>query len=123
MSQSVKIDFVALTSLRPADGVGGSGEANRENQDGPNARAFRRPGFRLRQATRNLIGAEGEALIKRAAGAAKFKGKGSTALDIIAPAGFVADRLLVIGTGPADEEAAKSGKGKDHERAPSPTII
>src|SRR5262249_21147200 len=46
--------------------------------------------------------------IKRAASAAKFKGKSRTTLEILAPAGLKADCLLVIGTGEA-------GKLKDDD--------
>ena len=52
-----------------------------------------------------MIGAAGEALVRKAAAAAKFKGKPSTALDILAPAGLSANRLLVVGT------SAPSGYG------------
>jgi leucyl aminopeptidase len=41
------------------------------------------------------------ATVKRAATAAGFKGKSGAALDILAPQGLKADRLLVIGTGKA----------------------
>ncbi|NDW07419.1 leucyl aminopeptidase [Jiella pacifica] len=45
--------------------------------------------------------------VAKAAGIAKFKGKGLATLDLIAPAGVEADRLLVVGThskDPASEE-------------------
>ncbi len=118
MSQSVKIDFVALTSLGPQTASAAAAKRTAKTKTAQTLVLFAGQDLAFGAATRNLIGAEGEALIKRAAGAAKFKGKGSTSLDIIAPAGFVADRLLVIGTGPAAEEAAKSGKGRDHETKP-----
>ncbi|CAN5286033.1 leucyl aminopeptidase [soil metagenome] len=40
-----------------------------------------------------------DAVVKRAAAANKFKGKSASTLDILAPEGLKADRLLVIGTG------------------------
>jgi leucyl aminopeptidase len=40
-----------------------------------------------------------EAVVKRAAASNKFKGKSASTLDILAPEGLKADRLLVIGTG------------------------
>ncbi len=119
MSQSIKIDFVALTSLAPQTASAVS-KRTAKTKTAQTLVLFVGQDLAFGTATRNLVGAEGEALIKRAAGAAKFKGKGSTALDIIAPSGFAADRLIVIGTGPVSEEAAKSGKGRerDHETKP-----
>src|SRR5207253_1137587 len=46
--------------------------------------------------------------IKRAAAAAKFKGRSRSTLEILAPAGLKADCLLVVGTGAA-------GKLKDDD--------
>ena len=48
--------------------------------------------------------APAEAQIARAAAAAKFKGKSGSALDILAPAGLEAGRLLILGVGAAGEE-------------------
>ncbi len=42
-------------------------------------------------------------LVARAAATAQFKGKGFTHLDILAPAGVAASRLVVFGLGKADE--------------------
>src|SRR3954471_17594243 len=52
-------------------------------------------------ATKALGGAA--ATVKRAAAAARFKGKNGATLDILAPDGLKADRLLVVGTGKAAE--------------------
>ncbi|MDB5616425.1 leucyl aminopeptidase [Tardiphaga sp.] len=41
------------------------------------------------------------AVVKRAAAASKFKGKGASTLDILAPEGLKAGRLIVVGTGKA----------------------
>jgi leucyl aminopeptidase len=119
MSQSVKLDFVALTSLAPQIAPSASKRSGKAKM-AQTLVLFAGQDLAFGEATQNLVGAEGEALIKRAAGAAKFKGKGSTALDIIAPAGFAADRLIVIGTGPAAEEAAKSGKSKERDQETKP---
>ncbi len=51
-------------------------------------------------ATRKLLGGA-ERAIKRAAAAASFKGKANATLDLLAPEGLKADRLIVIGTGKA----------------------
>jgi leucyl aminopeptidase len=42
------------------------------------------------------------AVVKRAAASSNFKGKSATTLDILAPEGLKAGRLIVIGTGKAD---------------------
>ncbi|WGD48986.1 leucyl aminopeptidase [Bradyrhizobium sp. CB1650] len=51
-------------------------------------------------ATAKALGAANE-LVKRAAAAAAFKGKSGAALDILAPEGLRATRLIVIGAGKA----------------------
>lgn len=56
-------------------------------------------------ATAKALGGAAE-LVKRAAAAASFKGKTGTALDILAPEGLKAARLIVIGTG---KESALKG--------------
>jgi leucyl aminopeptidase len=110
MSESVKIDFVALTSLAaPASKRSGKGKAAASQT----LVVFAGQDLALGKATRSALGVEGEALLKKAAGAGKFKGKGSTALDVIAPSGLSTDRLLVIGTG--GEEATKR-KGKEEPK-------
>ncbi len=109
MAQSVKIDFVALTSLgAPVAKRTGKGKTAPQTLV-----VFAGQDLALGAATRKVLGAEGEALVKKAAAAGKFKGKASTALDIIAPSGLAADRLLVVGTG--GEEAAK-GKAKEEPK-------
>lgn len=63
-------------------------------------------------ATRKVLGSAADT-VKRAAAAAAFKGKHAAALDILAPAGLKADRLVVVGTGKAgalkDEDYIKLG--------------
>jgi len=66
--------------------------------------------FTFSAATLHLIGDQGESLIKKAAAAVKFKGKALTALDLVAPAGLAAERLIVVGTAPM--AAMRSGKAK-----------
>ncbi|MGO9673773.1 MAG: leucyl aminopeptidase [Methylocella sp.] len=117
MSQSVKIEFAALGSL---SGEGPHAEARKATgkTKGPRALViFANAEFEFGAATRSLIGDGGEALIRKAATAAKFKAKPSTALDILAPAGFSADRLLVVGVGPQ----AETGKPESQDgAAPAP---
>jgi leucyl aminopeptidase len=107
MSQSVKIEFAPLASL---SGETPPAEAKKATGKAKGARAlviFTNPEFQYGAATSALIGAGGEDLIRRAAAAAKFKGKPSTALDILAPAGFSADRLLVVGASGSGSEPAR----------------
>ncbi len=54
--------------------------------------------LKLGAATRKVLGGATE-IVKRAAAANRFKGKSGTVLDILAPEGLRADRLIVIGVG------------------------
>jgi leucyl aminopeptidase len=117
MSQSVKIEFVALSSLAAPP------QAEAKKPVGPDKGPqslviFAGPDFKFGEETAKLIGADGEALVRKAASAGKFKGKASTALDIIAPAGFKADRLLVIGApGPQAEPSDQKESGQEAANA------
>ncbi len=122
MYQSMKIEFVALGPLNaltplpsPAKRAGGTVKG------AETLVVFMGQDFAFAPETARLIGPEGEALIRKAAAAARFKGKASTALEILAPAGFAADRLVVIGTGPVAEarttEADKPARGKAAKKA------
>ncbi len=57
-------------------------------------------------ATRKALGAAANT-VKRAATANQFKGKSGAALDIPAPEGIKADRLIVVGTGKPSDIKAK----------------
>jgi len=109
MTETTKIDFVALAALpsqlpdQPLpDEV--SGKTGRERT----LVIFMGKDFAFGAATLRLIGDQGEALIKKAASAVKFKGKTLSALDLVAPAGLATERLFVIGTG-------GDGRGDEHE--------
>ncbi len=56
--------------------------------------------LKLGAASRKLLGA-GESAVKRAAAAAGFKGKNGATLDVLAPEGLKANRLIVVGVGKA----------------------
>src|SRR4051812_18640016 len=56
--------------------------------------------------TRSALGSAAD-LVARAAKADKFTGKSGSALDIVAPAGLKASRLVVIGTGKAGDRKAQ----------------
>jgi leucyl aminopeptidase len=111
MSDPIRIDFVALgplsaqTPFQPA--------AKRGKNKAPLTLVLLAgQDLVFGNATRKLIGTDGEAFLKKAAAAGKFKGKASSVLEIIAPSGFSADRLLLIGMGPVKDEKAKSEKEK-----------
>ena len=123
MSESIKIDFTALAGAANAPlRRGGAGTVV----------VFAAPGPVFGEATRAYLGSDGEALVARAAAAAKFKGKLGAALDIVAPAGLAVDRLIVVGVGsdkpesngdkPADdvsqESKRKDDTGKDEKAKP-----
>ena len=52
--------------------------------------------------TRSALGSAAD-MVARAAKAERFTGRSGTALDIVAPAGLKAARLVVMGTGKAGE--------------------
>jgi leucyl aminopeptidase len=111
MSDPVRIDFVALgplsaqTPFQPA--------AKRGKNKAPLTLVLLAgQDLVFGEATRKLIGTEGEAFLKKAAAAGKFKGKTSSVLEIIAPSGFSADRLLIVGMGPVKEDKPKAEKDK-----------
>jgi leucyl aminopeptidase len=56
--------------------------------------------------TRSLLGSTAD-MVTRAARAERFSGKGGTALDIVAPAGLKAARLIVMGTGKAADRKSQ----------------
>lgn len=88
MSDAIKVGFVPLASA--ARGI---------------LIVFCDDALKVGPATAKALGGAAE-LVKRAAAAASFKGKTGTALDILAPEGLKAARLIVIGTG---KESALKG--------------
>jgi leucyl aminopeptidase len=107
MTETMKIEFVALSAL-PVQTQASPERAGGEAGHARTLVIFMGKDFAFGAATRRLIGARGEALIKKAAAAVKFKGKALTALDLVAPAGLAAERLVVVGTG-------GDGDGEDGE--------
>ena len=63
---------------------------------------FADDGVRLGAKTRSVLGSVAD-LVARAAKNERFTGKSGSALDIVAPEGLKATRLIVIGTGKADD--------------------
>src|SRR4051812_28682996 len=83
MSDAIKVGFVPLSSA--ARGI---------------LVVFCDDGLKLGPATAKALGGAAD-LVKRAASVAGFKGKSGAALDILAPEGVKATRLVVIGAGKA----------------------
>src|SRR5580765_4689200 len=65
--------------------------------------------------TRALLGAAAD-LVARAAKSERFTGKSGSALDIVAPAGLKASRLIVLGAGKAAGKAQEKGQDKDQDK-------
>lgn len=85
--------------------------------------------LKLGAATRKALGTAAET-VKRAAAANQFKGKSGAALDILAPEGLKADRLIVIGAGKPAELKEKDflkfggvAAGKLNSRSAAMTVI
>ena len=64
--------------------------------------------------TRALLGAAAD-LVARAAKSERFTGKSGSALDIVAPAGLKASRLIVLGTGKSPDKAEDKTQGKPQD--------
>ena len=73
-------------------------------------------GLRIGSATRAALG-PAAGLLERVAGIERFKGKLGSTLDIAAPAGLKADRLVIVGLGkPKDMKPydfAQTRRGRD----------
>jgi leucyl aminopeptidase len=117
MAETMKIEFVPLAALP----VQLAASAERAGDEAGRARTlviFMGKDFAFGAATRRLIGDRGEALIKKAAAAVKFKGKNLTALDLVAPAVLAAERLVVVGTG--GDGDGENGEGQLKKQPPPP---
>ncbi len=117
MTETMKIEFVALAAL-PVQTQASPEQAGGEAGHARTLVIFMGKDFAFGAATRRLIGTQGEALIKKAAAAVKFKGKALTALDLVAPAGLAAERLVVIGTG--GDGDGEDGEGQIKTNLPPP---
>ena len=106
MPHAAKVDFVPLASLSVAAPPAKAGGKVKQVST---LIIFAGEDLNLGKATRSLLGEDGVALVKKAAGAAKFKGKAASTLDILAPAGLTAERLLVIGVGRRRERKIRQG--------------
>jgi leucyl aminopeptidase len=116
MAETTKIHFATLSSL-PNQTKAAPKEADGKATATHILVVFTDKDFAFGAATLRIIGKQGAALIKKAAAAVKFKGQEKTALDLVAPAGLAADRLLVVGTAQAADET--EGKRKTKIIAPA----
>ena len=114
MSQPLKIDVFPLSMLGPID------RAAADAVGVQTLVVFMGADAALGSATRALLKPEGLALIERAAAVGKFKGKTLSALDVIAPAGMAADRLLVIGVGAGEKGLIAKNPKSDEEKHAAP---
>jgi leucyl aminopeptidase len=112
MSDPIHIDFVALSGLTSSGSLPGAAVTTDAGakKSSFSLVVFAAKGVALGEATKAFLGEAGESLLERAAVAAKFSGKVGTSLDIVAPAGLSADRLLVVGVGPAKAEDGSETK-------------
>ena len=103
MTLNVKFDAVAF------DAAGARARAAEEAGRPRTLVVFAGKDLALADAAKALLAGASEQIV-RAAAAAKFKGKAGSVLEILAPAGIAASRLLVIGvaTGGDETEAAKA---------------
>lgn len=99
MSDAIRIDFTSFSELE--EGRAGAEATSRTLV------VFANKDLGLGEATRKVLGAAADDLLRRAAAAAKFKGKLGSALDLIAPAGLPAARLLVVGVSEGTKEDDK----------------
>jgi len=118
MSDPIKIEFVALGSLSAQTPFQPSGKKSKAKVPLTMV-LFVGQDLVLGEATKKIVGAEGEAFLKKAAAAGKFKGKKSSILEVFAPAGFAADRLLLIGSGPVTDAKAEKDKPAEPAEAAS----
>ncbi len=116
MRETITIELSQFASL-PVPSPGAPGGAGEEPWSSRALVVFMDKNFAIGKEALRLIGENGLALVKKAAPAVKFKGKALTALDLIAPAGLIWARLLIVGTGGSAEESGT--KEKPQEDQPS----
>jgi leucyl aminopeptidase len=112
MSDAPKLDFAPFSA--PPKGV---------------LIVFCEDGLKLGPATRKALASSGD-LVQRAAAADRFTGKNGSALEIIAPAGIAASRLVVVGVGKAGKLRSRDfvklggvARGKIPNAATDATIV
>lgn len=99
MSFKLAIEFIALKDVRrPA-------KAKKAPAAPHTLVVFAGSDLAMSEATTKLLGETIE-IVRRAAQAASFKGKASSVLELWAPAGIDADRLLVVGCAPKQQGEA-----------------
>ena len=114
MTETLKIDFADLSKINVLSQVGAR-EASGKAEKSRTVVIFAGQDLSFGPTTLQLIGETGEALVKKAASAVKFKGKALSTLDLVLPAGLAVERLLVIGTdreSGGERQEGKNGEGK-----------
>ena len=91
MSQTIEVTFSALADIKTDGGA-------------ETLIVFAGDELALSAATQKALGSAAD-LVKRAAATAKFKGKTSSAMDLLAPTGLPVGRLVVAGAAPAKKPA------------------
>ena len=89
MSQTIEVSFASLADIKTEGGA-------------ETLIIFAGDELALSAATQKALGPAAD-LVKRAAATAKFKGKPSSAMDLLAPAGLGVGRLVVAGAAPANK--------------------
>ncbi len=107
MAETMKIEYAAFGDLARHAPLTGSDTA-----DGTTVVVFATKDLVFGTLTQEFLGDSGVHLVKKAAAAAKFKGKIGSSIDIITPSGLAADRLIVVGVG-GDEETTKGRSSKE----------
>ncbi|MDB5570357.1 MAG: leucyl aminopeptidase [Hyphomicrobiales bacterium] len=111
MSSKLSIDFVAVKDAgagKPAKAAKSAGKAARKAAPASQPRTlvvFAGADVSFSAAASDLLGDSVET-IRRAAASASFKGRASSVLELWAPEGVPADRLLVVGTAPKPPPAS-----------------
>ncbi len=114
MSDSIRIDYASFSDITSQPAGDGAGLV---------AVVFASKDLTFGEVTRAFLDRAGTDLVAKAAAAAKFKGKNGTALDLIAPAGVAADRLIVVGVGGDDAGAGGAKKTSKRGKAVEPTSL
>ena len=108
MTETIKLDYVALDSLDAARPL-----PNATDGDGGGAIVvFASKDLGFGDATRAFLGDAGIDLVKKGAAASKFKGKVGSSVELVAPTGFSAGRLVVVGVGGDSDESKDGPNGK-----------
>jgi len=114
MPRNVTIEFIALSDVTSAKAAA---RARPVRGEPVTLVVFAGQDLKFSGPTAAALGAA-EEVVKRAAKTAGFTGAKLSSLDVLAPAGITADRLLVIGTAAKKSSDAKDAKSDDAPAQP-----